>query len=237
MEENDTAILVIVRIEDQRAQRRVRIAGRGRDPLNDRPQQLGHAFASLRRYRQNFVGREPEDTLEFILAALGISRGQVDFVQDRHDLEIIFECLVAIGQRLGLNALTRVDEENGTFARRERPRHFVPEVDVSGRVDQLENVVFEMHADVLRLDRDAAFALNVHGIEVLSAHEARINGTGDLQDPVGQRRLSVVHVGNNREITDSRRVERVRYGSHGPTRLPVPPAPRTRDFPELGLSC
>ena len=59
-----------------------------------------------------------------------------------------------------------------------------------------------VHADVLGLDRDAAFALDVHRVEVLRAHQARVDSAGDLQDPVRQRRLAVVDVRNDAEGAD-----------------------------------
>ena len=45
-----------------------------------------------------------------------------------------------VRQRLGLDALRGVDDENRALARRERPRHFVREVDVTRGVDQVELV-------------------------------------------------------------------------------------------------
>ena len=58
-------------------------------------------------------------------------------------------------------------------------------------------------AHVLGLDRDAPLALEVHRVEVLLAHVAGVDGAGDLEDAVRQRRLAVVDVGDDREVADA----------------------------------
>ena len=89
------------------------------------------------------------------------------------------------------------------FAGGEAAADLVAEVDVAGRVDQVEDVALPVDADVLGLDRDAAFALEVHRVEVLRTHVTRLDGPGDLEDPIGQRRLAVVDVRNDREVADA----------------------------------
>src|SRR6185312_17124548 len=59
--------------------------------------------------------------------------------------------------------------------------------------------------DVLSLDGDAAFPLDVHPVQVLGAHIAVRDDTGELQHPVGQRRLAVVDVGDDAEVPNLRR--------------------------------
>jgi hypothetical protein len=54
----------------------------------------------------------------------------------------------------------------------------------------------------LRLDGDAALALEVHRVEHLGAHLQRVDGVRDLEDAIGQRRLAVVDVGDDREVAD-----------------------------------
>ena len=71
---------------------------------------------------------------------LGIGGGQVDLVDDRHDGEVVVHRQVDVGQRLRLDALRRVDDQHGAFAGGQRARHLVVEVDVPGRVDEVELV-------------------------------------------------------------------------------------------------
>ena len=63
--------------------------------------------------------------------AVDVGGGQVDLVERGHDLEVVFERQVAVGERLGLDALCGVDHEHDTLARGERPAHLVAEVDVA----------------------------------------------------------------------------------------------------------
>ena len=95
-------------------------------------------------------------------------------------------------------------------------RHLVAEVDVARRVDQVEDVALPVDPDVLRLDRDAALALEVHRVEVLRAHVARVDRAGQLEDAVGEGRLAVVDVGDDREVADASEV-------HGLSMLPMAP--------------
>ena len=75
-------------------------------------------------------------------------------------------------------------------------------------VDQVEVVGLavgrrERDPDGLRLDRDSALALEVHRVEQLRHVLARVDRAGDLEDPVGQRRLAVVDVGDDGEVADA----------------------------------
>ena len=48
---------------------------------------------------------------------------------------------VGVGERLRLDALRGVDQKQRAFAGGQRPRHFVAEIDVAGRVDEVEDVL------------------------------------------------------------------------------------------------
>ena len=77
---------------------------------------------------------------------------------------------------------------------------------MAGRVDQVQLVALPVHAHRLRLDRDAAFALELHGVEHLVAHLARRDRVRELEDAVGERRLAMVDMGDDREVADVRLV-------------------------------
>ena len=63
-------------------------------------------------------------------------------------------------------------------------------------------LVCPRHAHRLALDRDAAFALDVHTIEVLVAHLARLDDAGQLEHAVRERRLPMIDMGDDAEVTD-----------------------------------
>ena len=135
--------------------------------------------------------------------AVGVGLRQVDLVHDRHDLEVVLDREVGVRERLRLGALGCVDDEHGALARLQRPRDLVGEVDVARRVDQVELVALPGHAHRLRLDRDPALALEVHRVEHLRAHVALRDGVRQLEDAIGERRLAVVDVRDDREVADA----------------------------------
>jgi len=57
------------------------------------------------------------------------------------------------------------------------------------------------HANGVGLDGDAALAFKVHVVKDLSLHLAAGDGAGEFQETVAQRRLAVVDVGDDREVT------------------------------------
>jgi hypothetical protein len=59
---------------------------------------------------------DADDVLDLLDHTLGLGRGQVDLVQHRHDLDALLDARVAVGDRLRLDALRRVDDEQRAFA-------------------------------------------------------------------------------------------------------------------------
>ena len=109
------------------------------------------------------------------LALLGLGARQVDLVEDGDDLEAGVRGEVGVGERLRLDALARVDDQERPLAGGERSRDLVGEVHVAGGVDEVEHVVLAVlrlvvEPDRVLLDRDAALALEVHGVEELLGH-------------------------------------------------------------------
>ena len=162
------------------------------------------AEARLGRDAQHVVGRAAEEVGDLLRPAIGLGRGQVDLVQDGHDLEVVLDREVRVRERLRLEPLRGVDDEQRALAGGERARDLVGEVDVPGRIDQVQRVhvalVLPEHAHGLGLDRDAALALEIHRVEQLRAHLAGRHGVRDLEDAVGERRLAVVDVRDDREV-------------------------------------
>ena len=92
------------------------------------------------------------------------------------------------------------------------------EVDVTGRVDEVELIDepvlrLEVELDGLRLDRDAALALEIHRVEHLVRHLARRDRAALLQDAIGERGLPVIDVRDDREVADPLGRERHQPGA------------------------
>ncbi len=123
---------------------------------------------------------------------------------------VVVDRLIDVGERLGLDALGGVDDEQRAFAGRQRTRDFVGEVDVAGGVDQVQHIGFAViglvvQAHRLGLDGDAALALDIHAVEHLLGHFPLGEAAGGLDQPVGKRRLAVVDVGHDREVANMRK--------------------------------
>ncbi|MEN3347883.1 MAG: GTP-binding protein LepA, partial [Bradyrhizobium sp.] len=151
---------------------------------------------------------EADDVFDLLAHPHGLAGRQVDLVQDRDDLVVVVDGLVDVGQRLGLDALARIHHQDRAFAGRQAARDLVGEVDVPGGVHQVEHIGLAVvglvvQAHRLGLDGDPALALYVHGIKHLRAHLALGQAAGGLDQAVGQGRLAVVDMGDDREVADA----------------------------------
>src|SRR5690606_16476037 len=95
----------------------------------------------------------------------------------------------------------------------------VGEVDVAGRVHEVKLIGLAVaggvvEADGLGLDGDPALALNIHVIKDLLAPLAVGQAAGGLDQPVGQRRLAMVDMSNDRKVADAAKL------SHPPPLAP-----------------
>ena len=79
---------------------------------------------------------------------------------------------------------------------------------MAGGIDEVELVLLAVllrgviQRDRMRLDGDAALALQIHGIEHLRLHLAVFEAAANLDEAVCQRRLAVVNVGDDGEVAD-----------------------------------
>src|SRR5690606_31259382 len=201
---DDAAVGVVHRVEDHRAWRRVGVTGRRRDRAYQVIEQLLHTLAGLGRDTQHLGRVDAEDVRQFRGVPVGVGGRQVDLVQNRDDFQVAVHRQIQVRQRLGLDALRGVHQQDRALTGGERTRDLVGEVDVPRGVDQVQYVVLVVDTprqpNVLRLDGDAALALDVHPVEVLRPHEALLDDTGELQHPVGQGRLAMVDVRDDAEV-------------------------------------
>jgi len=154
------------------------------------------------------VGVEADDALDLLLDAVRIGRGEVDLVDHRHNGEVVVDREIGVGERLRLDALRGVDDQERSFAGGKAARDLVGEIDVAGGVDEVELVRLAVvglveETDGAGLDGDAALALEVHVVEDLVHHLALGEGVGAFEDAVGQGRLAVVDVGDDGEVADA----------------------------------
>ena len=115
-EGDDAEIGVVPAVDDQRLERRVELPLRCRQAGDDRLQHLVDARTGLGRDQQRVVGRQAHDVLDLLLDPLGLGRRQVDLVEHRDDLVVGVDRLVGVGERLRLDALGRVDQQQRALA-------------------------------------------------------------------------------------------------------------------------
>ena len=200
---------VVFGVEDQRAQRLVGLAFGWRNALHDRFEQTLDALARLGRDVEHLIEREADHVGQLGGDRLRPRDGQVDLVDHGHQGEVLFERQIDVGERLRLNALRGVDDEQRALRRRQAARDLVGEIDVPGRVDQMKLVGLPVARGVLhphraRLDRDALLALQRHAVQQLVGHVARVNGRRGLQQPIGEGRLAVVDMRDDAEVANGR---------------------------------
>ena len=68
------------------------------------------------------AGVEADDLLDLLPHALGVGGGEVDLVDHRHDLVVVLDRLVDVGEGLRLDALRGVDHQQRAFAGGEAAR-------------------------------------------------------------------------------------------------------------------
>jgi hypothetical protein len=125
------------------------------EALNDRFEDVSRAGAFLRAGQNRGRRIEADDVLDLPLALVRLRAREIDLVDDRDDLEVVFDCEIGVGQRLRFDALRGVDEQKRAFARRKRARDLVAEVDVARCVDQIEDVGLARRAPCSSDGRDA----------------------------------------------------------------------------------
>ena len=202
------AVPVVERVVDEGAQRGGRVALGRRHLGDDLLEQGGDAQPFLGADEQHVLGPAAEEPHDFGAPLFGLGAGQVDLVEDRDDLEPGLHGEEQVRQRLRLDALRGVNDEDGPLAGGKRPRHLVREVHVPGGVDEVQLVRLAAlrrvgHAHGVQLDGDAALALEVQRIEHLGLHLALLEHAGGLDQAVGERRLAVIDVGDDAEVADA----------------------------------
>jgi hypothetical protein len=205
-EQDDALVHVVPRVDEQQAQRGVEAADGSGDLLDDGGQQGGDVVARLGRDHDGRVRVDFERVVDLLEHAGRVGVGEVDLVQHGHEGEALGEGEVEVGDRLRLHALAGIHEQQGAAAAGVAARHLGAEVDVTGRVDEMEQVVLAVvvvyHGARLRLDRDAALALDVELVEnlLVAAHG---DGARELEQAVRQGALAMVDVGDDAEVAEA----------------------------------
>ena len=224
--EHDSAIDVVLRIEHQGLQRRLRLSGRGRQALHDPFEHPVDSDPVLRRDGRGGKGIEPEVPVNLLEHPVHVRRRKIDLVDHGQQFEVVLEGQIQVGDRLRLDPLGRVDDDDRAVTRHQRAPHLVGEVHVAGGVNQVQPVGLPVlrnvgERDRVALDRDAPFALELHVIEHLFAELPRPHTVARLDQAIGERRLAVI------DMRDDAKVANVLHGR--PVRIRYAPGRGTHD--------
>ena len=173
--------------------------------MDDCLKDLWATHTRLRRYEKRVVHRNRENVLDLARDLFNVGAWKVYLVENWDNLELRVLREICVRNRLRLYALRGVDNEKRPFARTHRAADLVGEVDVTGRIKEVEEVLLAvlrgvMHRDGVRLNRDAALALEVHRVESLFLELARGYSVRELENAVRKRRLPVVDVRDDAEV-------------------------------------
>ena len=139
---DDALIRVVPAVEDQGAERIIVAIFRRRKIFHDRLENLVDADSGFAlQSTACAMSTRPIISSISLEHAIGVRGWKIDLVHGRENFEVAVERHENVGERLRLDALRSIDHEDRAFASGERARDFVSEVDVPGRIDQVENVV------------------------------------------------------------------------------------------------
>ena len=195
-------------VEDQCPQGLVDVAARGRDAPDDGLENLFRADAFFGRRPDGFGGIDRQYLFNLFGHAVGVGGGQVDLVDDRHDLQVVVECQIDIGEGLRFDPLSGIHDQHCPFTGGQRAGDLVSEVHMSRRIDQVQFVGHTVMGFIINPNRchfncNAALTLDIHRVKELLLHMPPLHGPGKLQQAVGQGRFPMVDVSDNAEVADS----------------------------------
>ena len=137
-------------------------------------------------------------------AALEVGPDAVHLVDVRDARDLVLVGLTPDGLGLRLYAGDRVEQRHSTIEHAQRTLHLDGEVDVTGRVDDVDAVVGPLARGRSRRDRDTALLLLLHPVHRRGAfvHLAELVGlSGVVEDALGRRRLARINVGHDPDVS------------------------------------
>jgi len=130
--------------------------------------------------------------IDLLLGGLDIRSRKVDFIDHGQYFKVVLEGKIHIRQSLRFDALGGVYEQQGALARGDSARYFVGKVDMTRRIDEVEQILLPVVCRVgnrngLALDGNAPLPFNVHVVCHLRVIKARIYYLGFLDEAVCKR--------------------------------------------------
>ena len=105
-----------MRVKDQRAKWCIKWTARSGDSRDECLENFGDADPRLRRREDDLFSWNREGVFEFAHHRIGVGGGEVNLVQHRNDHQAELHRQVHIGERLRLDPLARIHNEDGAVA-------------------------------------------------------------------------------------------------------------------------
>ena len=105
-----------------------------------------------------------------------------------------------------LNTLRSINHQQSTFAGSNGTRNLIREIDMSRRVNQIQNVFFSIqyvfHLNGMAFNGNAPFTLQVHAVEYLLLGIPCADSPRDFQQSVGKGAFTMINMSYNAKIPD-----------------------------------
>ena len=205
--DNCTAVRIIISVKDKRFKRFGRISLGRRQQSHHSIEQFLHTLPGFSGTHLDGCTIQTEIFFDLSRHPFRFSCRQVDFVDDRNDLQIVFHGQIQVGQGLRLNPLGCIDQEQCAFAGGKGAGNLITEINMTWGINEVQRVGFaviglERQADSLRFDGNATLPFYIHGIEHLILKFAISHNLAELNHPVGQGGFAVINMGNNAKISN-----------------------------------
>jgi len=206
-EGHDAAVRVVLGIEDEGLERSFRIPHRRGELLDDGFEELVDPRPELGGNGNGLERVQAQVGIDLFADPIDVGRGEIDLVDYGKQREVVLHRHVEIRERLGLDTLGSVDEDERPVAGHERAPDFVGEVHVARGVDEVQLVLLSVLRVVQKrngvaLDGDPALPLDIHRVQDLVAKLALGDTPAFLDESVGECRLSVIDVGDDAEVAN-----------------------------------
>ena len=212
-------ILIPVDVTDEHPERSL-LDDRWRHPFNDRLEQIVHVLArpfectigkshlgaaiEERCVELILIRSQFEEQLQHLVVHPLRARGvTVDLVNHTYRLKPVAKRLAQYPARLRLRSADGIGQQQHAVDHLHHPLDLGAEVGVARCVDDVDGVVLPIDRRILGFDRDAFFALKIHRVhDPLSHHLIVPERATLLQQLVHQRGFAVIHVCDNRNISN-----------------------------------
>ena len=127
----------------------------------------------------------------------------VNLIDYWDDFQVVVNSHVKVANRLCLNALSGINNEESAFTCCNTSAHLIREIDMSRSVNKIQDILLAikliLHLDGMTFYRDASLLLEVHVVKHLAF--SYLNRVSTFQKTVGNGALTMVDVSNDAEIT------------------------------------